>query len=123
MRERDGDIPLLVQYFVGRKRGRLGRRVEKIPQEVMARLAGYSWPGNARELENVVERALILSKDDTLRLDETFGGGRAAGRSERFVDMERAHIRGVLEACGWKIKGPGNAANGWGSRRRQCATG
>ncbi len=112
LRERGDDLQLLVRYFVGRKRGKLGSRVEKIPQKVMERLAAYDWPGNVRELENVVERALILSPDDTLRLDESFGAARTApGGSERFVDVERAHIHGVLEASGWKIKGQGNAAD------------
>ena len=111
LKDRRGDVPLLMHYFVDRKQAELGRKVDKIPQEVMDRLAAYGWPGNVRELENVVERALILSPGDTLLLEESFGAGREAPASpERLEDLERGHIRSVLEACGWKVKGKGNAA-------------
>ncbi len=111
LRERDGDIPLLVRFFIDSKRGPLGSRVEKIPQAVMERLVRYSWPGNVRELENVVERALILSPEKTLRLEKGFGGAAvAAEEPQRLSDVERAHILSVLEVCGWKIKGQNNAA-------------
>jgi len=80
----------------------------------MAALRAYAWPGNVRELENVIERALILSTGSTLRLAETPGalGRGAAGPppSERLDDLERTHIRRVVEGCGWRIHGKGNAA-------------
>lgn len=105
-------MPLLVRYFVGRKQGKLGKTVEKIPQEVMDRLAAYSCPGNLRELENVVERALILSPGDTLRLEESFGASKATDPGpQRLIDLERAHVRRILEECGWKVKEEGDAAD------------
>ncbi len=141
LRERDGDIPLLAHYFVGRKRARLGSQVGKIPQSVMERLVAYPWPGNVRELENVIERALILSPTETLSLEASFGrdpvtfetsssqsrvpaaatdvtrpeaypaaSRHAPGSPEHLAELERERIRGVLENCGWKIKGKGNAA-------------
>ena len=80
----------------------------------MAALRAYAWPGNIRELENVIERALILSTGSTLRLEDTLGaaGLRSAGQSppKRLDDFDRAHIRHVVEACAWKIHGKGNAA-------------
>ena len=70
LRERREDIPLLVWYFVTRKRTTLGRDVTRIPDRAMTALQRYDWPGNIRELENVIERALILSPGDTLLVDE-----------------------------------------------------
>ena len=68
LRERAGDIPLLVQHFVEREGPRLGRRVTAIAAETMAELTRYEWPGNIRELRNVIERALVMSSGDVLRL-------------------------------------------------------
>ncbi len=111
LRERHGDLPLLVHYFVNCKQAKLGKAIERIPQLVMERLAAYAWPGNVRELENVVERALILSPGDSLFLEETFGVGKTPwANPERLIDLERSHVRRVLEECGWKVKGLGNAA-------------
>ena len=83
-------------------------------------MRAYAWPGNIRELENVIERALILSTGSTLRFEETLG---AAGRhatgpapSERLDERGRVHIQRVVEACGWKIHGKGNAAEKLGLR-------
>ena len=61
LRERTVDIPLLVHYFVGRHAARIGCRISRVPKAVMERLVAYAWPGNIRELENVIERAVILS--------------------------------------------------------------
>ncbi len=70
--------------------------------------------GNLRELQNVIERAMIRSTGDVLEIDETFGGGRRRGAGpagERtLADVERAHIEAVLEECGWRINGAGHAA-------------
>ena len=74
----------------------------------------YAWPGNVRELENVIERALILSNGSTLRIEETLGASISAGAAqhdaERLDDVERAHIRRVLDECGWRVGGEGHAA-------------
>jgi DNA-binding NtrC family response regulator len=81
----------------------------------MAALEAYDWPGNIRELQNVIERALILSQGAVLRIDEAFGAeGRAeTGRRssvESLEDVEHAHIVQVLDRCRWTIEGRGQAA-------------
>jgi len=115
--ERVDDIPRLVWFFIHRHQRELGRPISKVPQSVMDALQQYSWPGNIRELENVVERAMISSTGDTLRLDELlrFGGpvvarAAAATASDNLDGVQRSHIETVLERCGWRINGSGNAA-------------
>ena len=76
LRNRPDDIPLLVWHFIGRKQTRLGRHIERVPDRLMRAFRAYSWPGNIRELENVVERALILSTGPTLAIDPMFAGAR-----------------------------------------------
>jgi DNA-binding NtrC family response regulator len=80
----------------------------------METLQGHDWPGNIRELQNVVEQAMIRSTGDVLLLDEGFGGRRRPPRerptSPLLADVERAHVEAVLAECGWRINGPGNAA-------------
>ena len=119
LRERPEDIPLLVWYFLGRTKVSMGRPIDSVADDVMQRLIRYSWPGNARELENVVERAVILTQGQSLQLEESFGladvgkagrSGSTATESARLQDVERAHIIRVLEECGWRIKGKSNAA-------------
>ncbi len=121
LRERREDIPLLVWYFVTRKRAPLGRNVSRITDRAMAALQRYDWPGNIRELENVIERALILSPGETLVLDERSlaepGRGRPESGSTRLEEIERAHILRVLSDCGWRISGKGNAAERLGMNR------
>jgi len=68
LRERPSDIPLLVDFFVGKYAKRMGKRIERIPPETMRALTDWQWPGNIRELENVIERALILSPGTTLHV-------------------------------------------------------
>jgi DNA-binding NtrC family response regulator len=121
LRERREDIPLLTWAFVERRQAALGRRIEEIPEQVMASLMAHDWPGNVRELENVLERAIILSPGKTLRLDgpmliapttptttTTFIGETA--RDESFDAAAREHLRAVLERCEWRINGAGGAA-------------
>ena len=114
LRARREDIPLLVWHYITRRQAQLGRTIERVPTRAMAALTAYAWPGNVRELENVIERALILSPGSTLHLEEPWGAkARSAGGPpslERLDEVERAHIRHVLEACAWKIEGPGHAA-------------
>ena len=121
LRERREDIPLLVWYFVTRKRATLGRNVTRIPDRVMTAFERYDWPGNVRELENVIERALILSPGDTLLVDERTFANHGKPRPEsgiwRLEDVERAHILKVLGECGWRIAGRGNAAERLGLNR------
>lgn len=115
LRERREDVPLLVWYFITKKQGPLGKRIEKVQKETMEALKAYDWPGNVRELENVIERAMILSPGSTLILGESFGAIQPAQpeqpSSQNLEEIERTHILRVIEECGWKIKGKSNAAD------------
>jgi transcriptional regulator with GAF, ATPase, and Fis domain len=121
LRDRPGDIPLLVWHFIGRRQAGLGRAVKRVPERLMRAFAAYSWPGNVRELENVVERALIMTSGATLAADPAFLEAApvvpAAGPKASLAEAERAHIRAVLDDCGWKISGTGNAADRLGLKR------
>jgi formate hydrogenlyase transcriptional activator len=115
LQERCEDIPQLVWFFIQRHQRELGRRITKVPQNVMHTLQHYGWPGNIRELENVVERAMIGSTGDTLQLDDALslsgrGTSRAAAVSDNLDAVQRAHIEAILEECGWRINGARNAA-------------
>jgi formate hydrogenlyase transcriptional activator len=121
LRERREDIPLLVWYFVTRRRAALGRNVSRITERAMSALQRHDWPGNVRELENVIERALILSPGETLVLDERFLGPTEKARPESGITsleaVERAYILKVLGDCGWRISGKDNAAERLGMNR------
>jgi formate hydrogenlyase transcriptional activator len=113
LRDRRDDIPLLVWHCIGRRFAKLRRRIDAVPDAVMARLQAYHWPGNVRELENVIERAMILSGDGALALDETLESLPSDGGSPSSMDLEsvqRRHIQSVLTQCDWRIEGTGNAA-------------
>jgi transcriptional regulator with GAF, ATPase, and Fis domain len=113
LRERRKDIPDLVWYFVHRRQRALGRRISQIPRAVMDRLQAHDWPGNIRELENVVERAMIRSTGDTLQLDEGSTEHAPSLRNDSSTtleDVQRAHIESVLRECNWRINGKQNAA-------------
>jgi formate hydrogenlyase transcriptional activator len=92
-----------------------------VPERLMRAFTAYSWPGNVRELENVVERALIMTSGATLAADPVFLAAApvvpAVGPEASLAEAERAHIRAVLDACGWKISGKGNAADRLGLKR------
>ena len=117
LRERKEDIPLIAWAFVERRQAALGRRIDEIPDDVMDALVARNWEGNVRELENVLERAIILSPGNTLRLDgaapatpTTMTSVVETTRDESFDAAAREHIRSVLERCGWRINGAGGAA-------------
>jgi transcriptional regulator with GAF, ATPase, and Fis domain len=115
LRNRSNDIPLLAWYFISKKQAELGKTISKVPKEVMESLVAYQWPGNIRELENVIERAVILSHGQTLTLHDSLGGEQTLNLLHTAVtdldEIERRHILQVLEQCAWKVKGKGNAAD------------
>ena len=92
----------------------MGRHITRVPRAAMDALQRYDWPGNLRELQNVVERAMIRSTGDVLEIDESLGLSRRrpAGRTgvRSLAAAERAHIEAVLDECAWRINGPGHAA-------------
>jgi formate hydrogenlyase transcriptional activator len=116
LRERASDVPLLIWHFVGELSKTLGKRIASIPQEDLAALARYPWPGNIRELRNVVERSMITASSDVLRIAPPASSAAAQRRSERLSDVETEHLREVLESTGWRVRGAGGAAECLGLR-------
>ena len=121
LRERPEDIPLLVWHFIASRQAEMGRKIERIPDPLMRAFVRYAWPGNVRQLENVIERALIYSSGPVLAADASFLEAvdrRPSGATGTALhDVERAHIQAVLRACGWKVAGRGNAADRLGVKR------
>jgi transcriptional regulator with GAF, ATPase, and Fis domain len=120
LRERRQDIRPLVEHYVEIFSCRMGKRIDAIPDEIVNTFESYSWPGNIRELQNVIERAVILSNDGLLPnlLRPTRSGsvvGFPASRTLR--ESERLLILGALEATGWLVGGPYGAAARLGMKR------
>jgi len=111
LRERAEDIPLLVWRFVEEFSKAFGRRIDSIDKQTFATLTQYSWPGNIRELRNVVERAMIVATGHRLSITPPHSTAAATRRSPKLVDVEKEHIRAVLEATAWRIRGTGGAAD------------
>jgi len=111
LRERVEDIPLLVWRFVEEFSNAFGKRVDAIDRETLAAIQQYTWPGNIRELRNVVERAMIASTSTRLTITPPQVSASATRRSPKLIDVEKEHIHGVLESTGWRIRGPGGAAD------------
>jgi transcriptional regulator with GAF, ATPase, and Fis domain len=110
LRERVEDIPLLAWAFVEEFTQSHGRPIDSIAPDSLAALQRYPWPGNIRELRNVVERAMIAATGPRLTIALPQATTAAAARSPKLVDVEREHIRSVLESTGWRIRGNGGAA-------------
>jgi transcriptional regulator with GAF, ATPase, and Fis domain len=111
LRERAEDIPLLVWRFVDEFSRSFGKRIDVIAKENMEALQRYPWPGNIRELRNVVERAMIVATTHHLSIalpNHTPSVGR---RSTKLIDVERDHVRTIVESCGWRIRGAQGAAD------------
>jgi formate hydrogenlyase transcriptional activator len=123
LRERPEDIPRLVRHFTQRFARRMGRRIETIPATVMDALVRYPWPGNIREMQNVIERAAILSPGPSLQIppwDLQPAATQAqapAAAAVTLADAEREHILGVLGQTGWVVGGPNGAAARLGMKR------
>ncbi|TMH69676.1 MAG: sigma-54-dependent Fis family transcriptional regulator [Betaproteobacteria bacterium] len=106
LRERRGDIPGLAQHFAAKASRKLGKPLRDLSGTFLERAGAYDWPGNIRELENMVERALILADGELLFP----AAAPAAGDAESLEDVERSHIRSVLERTRWVIEGDKGAA-------------
>jgi PAS domain S-box-containing protein len=111
LRERVEDISLLVWRFVEEFSRTFGKRIDAISRENMAALQQYPWPGNIRELRNVVERAMIVATSSRLTIEMPTPRVVPGKRSAKLADVEKEHIRGVLESVRWRIRGPGGAAD------------
>jgi transcriptional regulator with GAF, ATPase, and Fis domain len=118
LRARREDIPALVTHFVEMLGRRLGRQIEHIPQETMTALSSYHWPGNIRELQNLLERAVILSNDGVLPNPlPTRGHVDVLSAPTTLMDSERALILQTLRAVGWVVGGGKGAAARLGVKR------
>ncbi len=121
LRARPDDIPLLVRHFVQQFARRMSRTVDTIPTETMNVLMRYHWPGNIRELQNLVERAVILSTGPILKVPlndlQAQPGPAAARKIETLEESERRQILEALEASDWVISGPNGAAAPLGLKR------
>jgi len=114
LRARPEDIPILVKHFVELFGRRMGRDIEHIPAETMSALSSYPWPGNIRELQNLVERAVILSKNGVLPNPLPTSGSQlvvAVPTATTLRESERCLILQTLEEVRWVIGGPKGAAN------------
>src|SRR5215469_10730207 len=113
LRDRKQDIPLLVSYFVTRFSGTMGKKVESVPAAAMEMLKSYSWPGNIRELEHVIERAVILSQGSELELGDWMPKSAPVagnGAPATLEEVERTHIVAVLMQTNWRVSGDKGAA-------------
>lgn len=120
LRERREDIPALVTHFVELLARRIGRPIDHIPAETMSALSSYDWPGNIRELQNLIERAVILSVDGVLPNPLLTAGTQCisiAPAPTTLMDSERALILRTLESVGWVIGGRDGAAARLGLKR------
>jgi formate hydrogenlyase transcriptional activator len=127
LRERREDIPALVNHFVNLFSRRMGKQVDSIPPETMSAFQWYSWPGNIRELQNLVERAVILSRDGVLPnplhkkqtelMTPSLHRARTFPSSMTLEDSDRALIVETLEQAAWIVGGPRGAAAKLGLKR------
>jgi len=119
LRERIDDIPLLVDFYVKKISRRLGKIIEIVPQNVMNALQNYHWPGNIRELENVLERSVINSSGSKLRLaDDLSKPYKRLGKNQKTLDaVERDYIIRVLNQTRWKVSGKNSSAQILGLNR------
>jgi formate hydrogenlyase transcriptional activator len=126
LRERREDIPALVTHFVKIFSRRMGKQIDGIPSEIMAAFQWHSWPGNIRELQNLVERAVILSRDgvlpNPLQKRQTSAiilssNAQSSLSSTNWEDSDRALVVETLEQTGWIVGGPRGAAAKLGLKR------
>ena len=110
LRDRREDIPLLVWEFVRQFARKMGKAIESIPPEAMDRLNQHTWPGNIRELRNLIERALIVSDTRVLQIEFPSFPPVGLATPGSLEEIERLHIRQILDRTGWRISGKNGAA-------------
>jgi len=116
LRERREDIPMLVEYFIGRYARRAGKTFRRVRKRTLDCLQSYPWPGNVRELQNVIERSVIVSDTDEFTVDESWLSprgqrlGAGVGLSRSLAEHEKAIVENALRATGGRVSGPSGAA-------------
>jgi PAS domain S-box-containing protein len=117
LRERKDDIRLLVNSFLDQYGKKMGKRIKSIPRSTMKNLEKYSWPGNIRELQNVIEQAIIISDNGVLKIELPALSGTHQKDKLKLEDVERDHILNVLKKTNWRLAGKGGAAELLGLKR------
>jgi formate hydrogenlyase transcriptional activator len=120
LRARSDDIPALVEHFVEIYSHRMDKQIEHISPETMAALTSYQWPGNIRELQNFIERSVIVTSGNVLRPPLASLKAAAETESQGAITLEQAereHIRKILEQTRWVVAGPNGAAARLGIKR------
>jgi transcriptional regulator with GAF, ATPase, and Fis domain len=115
LRDRKEDIPLLVKHFLQKYEGKMGKKITTVPNQVMDALCIYDWPGNIRELENLIERAMILSPGHDLEYGEWLPVSKGAAKHndhslKTMEEVEKDHITETLKKYNWKVSGENGAA-------------
>ena len=119
LRERKEDIPLLINHFIKKYAAKTGRQIKETSQKVMDRLMEYDWPGNIRELENVIERAIILSNNGRITIGSWIPENKKMVQNTILTleENERQHILRALNATNWRVSGEKGAAKLLGMKR------
>jgi PAS domain S-box-containing protein len=117
LRVRREDIPLLAEYFIHRYAGKMGKKISRISRESMQLLQFYTWPGNIRELQNVIERSVIICETETLTVDESWFAGQTSESSsltqplpQKLAEDEKTTIEAALAEARGRVSGPSGAA-------------
>jgi DNA-binding NtrC family response regulator len=124
LRERTSDIPLLIDHFLRKIGGRYGKSIDRVSHEVMAATMRYDWPGNIRELQNFIERSVILTNGRELRapIAELTNHETRDGVVRTLDDAHRALIIKILRETNWVVGGPNGAAAKLGLKRPTLVT-
>ena len=117
LRLRSGDIPLLVAHFVQKFADKMSKQISKVSLDAMETLMRYPWPGNIRELQNLIERAVILTRGDVLQVPELPSVTPIQTAPVTLAEAERDHILKVLEESNWVVGGRSGAAARLGVKR------
>jgi formate hydrogenlyase transcriptional activator len=117
LRERKEDIPLLVKHFLKKHEGKMGKKITNVGTKVIEALMSYNWPGNIRELENLIERAMILNPGSSLDYGEWLPNansntknGNGAPSLQKLEEVEKEHIIETLKKVNWRVSGEKGAA-------------
>ena len=113
LRERIEDVPILTKYFVEKYSVKFGKKITNISGQTIEKLMTYSWPGNIRELENIIQRAIIISNNEKLVLGKWFGNTNGQNNKDEYIsldEVQRRHIVKVLDMTKWKVSGDLGAA-------------
>ena len=110
LRDRADDIPVLVDYFISRLANRMGKRILQIDKRTLESMQQYSWPGNIRELQNVIERGVILTEGEVFRLEQGTLRTPTAEKNTPAPGQKKAEIEAILKETRGRISGPDGAA-------------